>query len=97
MSAAVADGYNVTKVTTAVQKALGSVTLPEGVTVEFDGENEQIMNAMQQLLLMLLLGVVLVYLIMVAQFQSLKAPFIVMFTIPLAFTGGLPGAAALRH
>ena len=86
--AAVADGYNVTKVTTAVQKALGSVTLPEGVTVEFDGENEQIMNAMQQLLLMLLLGVVLVYLIMVAQFQSLKAPFIVMFTIPLAFTGG---------
>ena len=88
VSAAVADGYNVTKVTTAVQKALGSVTLPEGVTVEFDGENEQIMNAMQQLLLMLLLGVVLVYLIMVPQFQSLKAPFIVMFTIPLAFTGG---------
>lgn len=88
VSAAVADGYNVTKVTTAVQKALGSVTLPEGVTVEFDGENEQIMNAIQQLLLMMLLGVVLVYLIMVAQFQSLKAPFIVMFTIPLAFTGG---------
>ena len=88
VSAAVADGYNVTKVTSAVQKALGSVTLPEGVTVEFDGENEQIMNAIQQLLLMLLLGVVLVYLIMVAQFQSLKSPFIVMFTIPLAFTGG---------
>ena len=88
VTAAVADGYNVTKVTSAVQKALGSVTLPEGVTVEFDGENEQIMNAMQQLLLMLLLGVVLVYLIMVAQFQSLKSPFIVMFTIPLAFTGG---------
>ena len=39
----------------------------------------------------LLLGVVLVYLIMVAQFQSLKSPFIVMFTIPLAFTGGLLG------
>mgnify|MGYP004613627365 CR=1 FL=1 len=88
VTATVADGYNVTKVTSAVQKALGSVTLPEGVTVEFDGENEQIMNAIQQLLLMLLLGVVLVYLIMVAQFQSLKAPFIVMFTIPLAFTGG---------
>ena len=88
VTATIADGYNVTKVTTAVQKALGSVTLPEGVTVEFDGENEQIMNAMQQLLLMLLLGVVLVYLIMVAQFQSLKSPFIVMFTIPLAFTGG---------
>ena len=46
------------------------------------------MEAMSQLLLMLLLGVVLVYFIMVAQFQSLKSPFIVMFTIPLAFTGG---------
>ena len=88
VTATIADGYNVTKVTSAVQKALGSVTLPEGVAVEFNGENEQIMNAMQQLLLMLLLGVVLVYLIMVAQFQSLKSPFIVMFTIPLAFTGG---------
>ena len=40
------------------------------------------------LMLMLLLGVLLVYLVMVAQFQSLKSPFIVMFTIPLAFTGG---------
>ena len=46
------------------------------------------MEAVEQLLLMLLLGMVLVYLIMVAQFQSLKSPFIVMFTIPLAFTGG---------
>ena len=42
-------------------------------------------------LLMLLLGIVLVYLVMVAQFQSLKSPFIVMFTIPLAFTGGFIG------
>ena len=88
VTATIADGYNVTKVTSAVQKALGSVALPEGVAVEFNGENEQIMNAMGQVMLMLLLGVVLVYLIMVAQFQSLKSPFIVMFTIPLAFTGG---------
>ena len=46
------------------------------------------MEAMEQLMLMLLLGIILVYFIMVAQFQSLKSPFIVMFTIPLAFTGG---------
>ena len=62
--------------------------LGEGVTYAFSGENESIMEAIQQLLLMLLLGVLLVYLVMVAQFQSLKSPFIVMFTIPLAFTGG---------
>ena len=43
------------------------------------------------MLLMMLLGVILIYLIMVAQFQSLKSPFIIMFTIPLAFTGGFLG------
>ena len=88
VTATLADGYNVTHVTSAARQALGSAALPDGVTVEFNGENEQIMDAMGQLLLMLLLGVVLVYFIMVAQFQSLKSPFIVMFTIPLAFTGG---------
>ena len=88
VTAAIADGYNVTKVTASVQQAVAPLDLPEGVTVEFNGESEQIMDAMEQVLLMLLLGVVLVYLIMVAQFQSLKSPFIVMFTIPLAFTGG---------
>ena len=71
-----------------MQRLVSGLTLPDTVTVEFNGENEQIMDAMTQLMLMLLLGVVLVYLIMVAQFQSLKSPFIVMFTIPLAFTGG---------
>ena len=65
-----------------------ALELPEGVIAEFDGENETIMEAMSQLLLMLALGILLVYLVMVAQFQSLKSPFIVMFTIPLAFTGG---------
>ncbi len=88
VSAEVADGYNVTLLTSAVEEALKDVALPEGVTVEFTGENETIMEAMEQLVLMLLLGILLVYLVMVAQFQSLKSPFIVMFTIPLAFTGG---------
>ncbi len=43
---------------------------------------------MEQLILMLVLGIAFIYLIMVAQFQSLKAPFIILFTIPLALTGG---------
>lgn len=88
VSAQVAEGYNVTKVSEAVQRAAAGVTLPESVAVVYDGENEAIMEAIGQMLLMLGLGVVLVYFIMVAQFQSLKSPFIVMFTIPLAFTGG---------
>ena len=88
VSAGIAEGYNVTLVSAEVEKAVADVTLPEGVKISFSGENEMIMEAMKQLLLMLLLGIVLVYFIMVSQFQSLKSPFIVMFTIPLAFTGG---------
>ena len=43
---------------------------------------------------MLLLALLFMYLIMVAQFQSLLSPFIIMFTVPLAFTGGLFGLFA---
>ena len=88
VSASLEPGYNVTKVTAAAQDALEDVSFPEEITYEFTGENETIMDAVEDLILMLLIGVILVYFIMVAQFQSLKSPFIVMFTIPLAFTGG---------
>ena len=88
VSAAVEEGYNVTLVTDEAQKLMADADLGEGVTYRFSGENETIMEAVEQLGLMLLLGILLVYLVMVAQFQSLKSPFIVMFTIPLAFTGG---------
>ena len=89
VSASVKEGYNITLVTDATKEALEDFDLPEGVSYEFNGENETIMEAMYDLLKMMALGFLLVYLIMVAQFQSLKSPFIVMFTIPLAFTGGL--------
>ena len=88
VTAGIADGNNVTLVSDQVAKAVEAMELPEGVTIEFNGENEQIMDAMGQVMLMMLLGIVLVYFVMVAQFQSLREPFIVMFTIPLAFTGG---------
>lgn len=88
VSATLEEGYNVTLLTEQAQKAIVAADLGAGVSYTFTGENESIMEAMSQLLLLLVLGVLLVYLVMVAQFQSLKSPFIVMFTIPLAFTGG---------
>ncbi len=88
VTASLLPDYNVTLVTSDAQQALEDVALPDGVSYEFAGENETIMDAVEDLMLMLLIGVILVYFIMVAQFQSLKSPFIVMFTIPLAFTGG---------
>ena len=88
VSATLEEGKNVTLVTAEAEKLLAKTDLGPDITYEFTGENEAIIEAVTQLGLMLLLGILLVYLVMVAQFQSLKSPFIVMFTIPLAFTGG---------
>lgn len=85
------DGYTLTDVSNKAEKLFDEYKFPEGCSIEFAGSNKATMDAMSQLVLMLLLGVVLIYLIMVAQFQSLKSPFIIMFTIPLAFTGGFLG------
>ena len=67
------------------------VNMDFSINVNPLGIPEEIADAMQQLYLMLILAVVFIYLIMVAQFQSLLSPFIILFTIPLAFTGGFLG------
>lgn len=89
VTANVADGYNVALVSRDVRRALDGYTMPRGYSYEIAGENEVIMSAMADMIKMIALAVIFIYLIMVAQFQSLKSPFIVLFTIPLAFTGGL--------
>jgi HAE1 family hydrophobic/amphiphilic exporter-1 len=62
--------------------------MPTGYSYTMGGEYETVQENMSQVLLMLVLAIAFMYLIMVAQFQSLKSPFIILFTIPLAFTGG---------
>lgn len=89
VSAGVDARHNIGLVSRELEKKLADYELPEGYTVEIAGENETINSAMTDLVKMIALAVVFIYLIMVAQFQSLMSPFIVMFTIPLAFTGGL--------
>ncbi|MBQ6475152.1 MAG: efflux RND transporter permease subunit [Clostridia bacterium] len=81
-------GYNVTKVNEAARNRSKGLSLQDGVRLEFAGESRTIYDAMKDMVKMLLLGILIIYLIMVAQFQSLRSPFVVMFTIPLAFTGG---------
>ncbi len=83
------DGYNTTLLSRQLEKELSGYQPPEGYTVEIGGESMSIKDAMEDVILMILMAVALIYLIMVAQFQSLLSPFIVIFTIPLAFTGGL--------
>jgi len=83
------DGYNVSLVANEITSTLESdYTVPTGYELTELGENEEIMEAVNVLLLAMALAVVLIYMIMASQFQSLTYPFIIMFTIPLAFTGG---------
>ncbi len=91
VTASIADGYNIGLVSADLQEKLDKYEMPDGYTLVLSGENETINEAMEQVMLMLLLAVIMMYLIMVAQFQSLLSPFIIMFTIPLAFTGGFLG------
>jgi len=91
VSCGVDDNHNTTLVADEFKKAVEKYDLPEGYSVEFSGETESINEAMGQLLQLLALGIIIMYLIMVAQFQNLLSPFIVMFTVPLAFTGGFLG------
>lgn len=83
------EGYNTTLLSREVEKLLEDYKVPEGYRIEFGGETSNIANMLEQMIKLLLLGFLLIYLVMVAQFQSLLSPFIVIFTIPLAFTGGL--------
>lgn len=87
--ASVDSKHNVGLVSRDVEYALKDYKVPPGYSIEVKGENETINKSLKDLVFMGILAIIFVYLIMVAQFQSLLSPFIVMFTIPLAFTGGL--------
>lgn len=97
VTAQIADGYNIGLVSADITEALKDFEIPSGYSLEMAGEDETINEAMGEVVKMLALAVVFMYLIMVAQFQSLLSPFIVMFTIPLAFTGGLFGLYLTDH
>jgi multidrug efflux pump subunit AcrB len=83
--------YNIANVSTQIEKILKDFQdeLPEGVGASFRGEEPMIIDVYQTLIIVLGVGIILIYLVMVAQFQSFKLPFIIMFTIPLAFTGSV--------
>lgn len=89
VTAEIKEGYNIGLVSNQLKEKLEKYKTPEGYEIKMAGEDETINEAMTELFKMLGLALVFMYLIMVAQFQSLRSPFIIMFTVPLAFTGGL--------
>lgn len=89
------DGYNTTVQARILEKKLNEFALsdemPEGCSFSMGGESDSVNFMVNEMVQWLALALPFVYLVMVAQFQSLLSPFIVLFTIPLAFTGGLLG------
>ncbi len=83
----VGEGYALGDVVTDVTALLEGYELPEGVTLEVGGSMEDMQDMMTDFMTLLVLVVVLVYIVMATQFESLKMPFIIMFTLPFAFTG----------
>lgn len=88
ISAEVEDGYNNALISRTLLEKLNSYEMPEGYSYHVSGELENIDTMLNDMMLLLILGFILIYLIMVAQFQSLLSPFIIILTVPLAFTGG---------
>lgn len=91
------EGQNTTLLTRKLNKKLEDYELKDGYTIEIGGESDQVNDMVNQMMQLLALGLLLIYLVMVAQFQSLLSPFIVLFTIPLAFTGGLLALLAFHE
>lgn len=87
---------NMQSVTKKFNKLLAKTEFPEGVSVTTSGTYEIMMDAMKSLLLAIILGILLMYMIMAAQFESLKEPFIILFTIPLALIGVVLSLAVAR-
>lgn len=74
-------------ITAEINEKIKDITLPPGYTINFGGENEDMAKAFGYLAVALLASVLLVYMIMASQFESIVYPFIIMFTIPLSMIG----------
>lgn len=80
-------GVSLTALQIDLQKAIDSTPVPSGVVVQISGAIKEQMDAFMDIAMLMALSLVLVYLVMASQFESLKMPFIIMFSIPFAFSG----------
>lgn len=83
----VLDGYNPTEVNKQIQELMENYAVPEGITVKYTGEQEEQAKSMAFLVNALLIAVSLIFLIIVAQFNSIISPFIIMTSVLLSTIG----------
>ena len=80
-------GRSLGPVVADISRGLNELALPSGYSIEFGGEQEQMAESFGSLAQALVLAILLVYMIMAAQFESLLHPFIIMFALPQTFVG----------
>ena len=80
-------GTDLGTVQTALEKEIPNMNKPNDITIDFGGSAESMKDSFQSLFMLILLSLILVYIVMASQFESLTEPFIIMFSIPFAFTG----------
>lgn len=91
------ENYNTELLTRQLKQKMASYRPPNGFRVEIEGESTEINKMLTQMVELMSVALLFIYLVMVAQFQSLLSPFIVLFTVPLAFTGGMIGLIIARE
>ncbi len=74
-------------VTKDIQAQLADIVLPAGYTIDYGGENEQMMESFGSLLWAFLMAVLLVYVVLVIQYESFRDPFVILFSLPGAVIG----------
>lgn len=87
VTAQLGPGYPLGEVMPEVQARLSDLPLPQGYFIDYGGQTEMMNEAFGNLQTILILAVILVYMIMAAQFESLLHPFVIMFSIPVAAVG----------
>lgn len=90
------EGITVGEAQSKIEAIAGSIPMPSGYRVDFTGMTKELMEMLGQMLFAITAGVILIYMILAAQFESFKQPLIIMISIPFSFTGGFLAIALFR-
>jgi HAE1 family hydrophobic/amphiphilic exporter-1 len=91
VTADVLDGYNASEITSELDQKLSNIQMPDGVIVRLSGEVTQIQDSFKDLMRSMILAILLVFVILTVQFKSVKQPFAILTTVPMAFIGVFTG------
>lgn len=89
-------GGNPTEISLQLEEKIAQMEFPSGYRVDYGGEQQELNEIFQDMLLKMIIGIILILFILVIQFNSYKQVFIIMMTIPLALIGVFFGMAASR-